>query len=78
MNASPTIHRVRNDSISKAVLLCFLEEYAVQDFENDAIQCTHFQSDLALQMVLHLNSVECARCKHLQAWLSPEEDLPSS
>lgn len=44
-----------------------LEKCPVQDFENDALQCTHLQSDLALQMVLHLESMESARCKHLQA-----------
>lgn len=55
-----------------------LEEYPVQDFENDALQCTHFQSDLVLQMVLRLKSMECARCKHLQAWLSPEKNMASS
>lgn len=44
-----------------------LEKCPVQDFENYALQCIHFQSDLALQMVLRLKSMECARCKHLQA-----------
>lgn len=52
---------------SETLSFACMGKYPVQDLENDALQCTHFQSDLALQMVLRLKSTECARCKHLQA-----------